>query len=137
MDQMAERRSLTQIALGSFFTLAALFCSLAAFTLTYPETWLSAVWHVKPDAFAQLLLLRPWTVAGFVLLSALMAVTAWGCFQRRRWGWRMAIAIFAANAAGDFGQILAGRIFEGALGIFVVVAIVLYLTRPRVKAEFQ
>ena len=49
----------------------------------------------------------------------------------------MAIAIFAANAAGDFGQILAGRIFEGALGIFVAVAVVLHLMRPRVRSEFQ
>jgi hypothetical protein len=74
---------------------------------------------------------------GFLLLAALMAITVWGCLQRRRWGWQMAIAIFAANAAGDFGQILAGRIFEGALGIFVAVAVVLHLMRPRVRSEFQ
>lgn len=49
----------------------------------------------------------------------------------------MAIAVFAANALGDVGQVFAGRIWEGALGITVAVAIVLWLMRPPVKAAFQ
>ena len=137
MRSVSERRSITQIALRIFFLIAALICLVAAFTVLYPETPVSAVWRLKPDAFAQLVQLSPWTGMGFLLLSALMGTTAWGCIQRRRWGWRTAIAIFAANGAGDLGQILAGRIFEGALGIVVVVAVVLYLTRPKVKFAFQ
>jgi hypothetical protein len=134
---VSGKRSLAQIALGIFFTIAALICLVAAFTVLYPETPVSAVWRIKPEAFAQLLQLSPWTGLGFFVLSGLMAATAWGALQRRRWGWRMAIAIFAANGAGDLAQIFAGRIFEGALGIVIVVAVILYLTRPEVKSAFQ
>lgn len=137
MPQITEKRSRTQIALASFFMIAALICLVAAFTVFYPETPLSAIWWVKPDTFAQLVELSPWTEIGFLLLSGLMGATAWGCFQRRAWGWKMAVAIFAANGAGDLAQILTGRILEGALGIAVIVAVVLWLTRPKVRSPFQ
>jgi hypothetical protein len=121
----------------SFFILAAVLCFIAGFTLLFPGTPLSAIWRIKPDEFAQLTALRPWTGIGFFLLSGIMGLTAWGCLQRRLWGWRMAVAIFAVNAVGDIGQIFAGRVSEGLLGIIVVVAIVLWMTRAEVKAAFR
>jgi hypothetical protein len=135
--QIVEKRSHTQIGLASFFMIAAIICLAAGFTVLYPETPLSAIWWIKPDDFAQLVELRPWTGIGFLLLSGLMAVTAWGCLRRRLWGWKLAVAIFAANGLGDLGQIFAGHILEGALGITVVGAILLWLTRPSVKAAFR
>jgi hypothetical protein len=49
----------------------------------------------------------------------------------------MAIAIFAANGIGDATQIFTGRIVEGFIGLTVVVTIVFWLTRPRVKVAFR
>jgi hypothetical protein len=66
-----------------------------------------------------------------------MAATVWGCLYRKLWGWRMAIAIFAANGLGDTTTIITGRIWEGLIGVTVTVAIVFWLTRPQVKAAFQ
>lgn len=75
----------------------------------------------------QLLELRPWTGIGFLLLSGLMGAAAWGCLHRRLWGWRMAIAIFAANGLGDATMVITGRIWEGFIGVTVAVAIVFWL----------
>jgi hypothetical protein len=93
-------RSHTQVALVLFFTAAAVLCMAAGLTIIFPDTALSAIWRIKPDEFAQFLNLRPWTGIGFLLLSGLMGATAWGCWNGRLWGWRMAIAIFAANGVG-------------------------------------
>jgi hypothetical protein len=130
-------RSNTQFALVLFFTAAAVLCMAAGLTMIFPDTALSAIWRIKPDEFAQLLDLRPWTSIGFLLLSGWMGFTAWGCLNGSLWGWRMAIAIFAANGLGDAAQIFTGRIVEGFIGLAVVVTIVFWLTRPRVKAAFQ
>jgi hypothetical protein len=130
-------RSRTQVALVLFFTAAAALCVVAGFTMIFPDTPLSAVWRIKPGEFAQLLELRPWTSIGFLLLSGWMGLTAWACLNGCLRGWRMAIAIFAANGLGDAVQIFAGRVIEGFIGITVVVAIVVWLTRPQVKAAFE
>jgi hypothetical protein len=130
-------RSRTQVALVLLFTAAAVLCMAAALTMIFPNTALSLIWRIKPDAFRQLLDLRPWTSIGILLLSGWMGLTAWGCLNASLWGWRMAIAIFAANGLGDAAQIMTGRIMEGLIGIAVVVAIVFWLTRPQVKAGFR
>ena len=135
--QSTHLRSHTQVALASFFTAPAVLCTVVSFTMIFPYTAISVIWRIKPDEFAQLLELRPWTSIGFLLLSCLMGLTAWGCLNGSLWGWRMAIAIFGANGFGDGGQILIGRTMEGVIGITVVIAIVFWLTRPQVKAAFR
>ena len=130
-------RSHTQIALVFFFTAAAVLCLVAGLTMICPDTALSTVWRIKPDEFAQLLKLRPWTSVGFLLLSGWMGFTAWGCLNGRLWGWHMAIAIFVANGVGDAVQIFAGRVIEGLIGISITVAIVVWLTRPQARTAFE
>jgi hypothetical protein len=123
VHQGTEKRTGTQIALAAFFAIAASICLTAAITVLYPETPLSIIWQIKPDEFAQLIQLRPWTGIGFFLMSGLMGAAAWGCLRRRLWGWRMAVVILAANGLGDLVQIFAGRILEGALGITIAAAL--------------
>jgi hypothetical protein len=74
-------RSNTQFALVLFFIAAAVLCMAAGLTTIFPDTVLSAIWRIKPDEFAQLLGLRPWTSIGFVLLSGWMGFAAWGCLN--------------------------------------------------------
>jgi hypothetical protein len=129
--------SATAFVLVLFFGFATAFCLIAGVTILVPETALSGIWQIKPEEFTQLLAFRPWSGIGFLLLSCSMAIAAWGCFHNKRWGWRLAVAIFTAHALGDVVQILAGGVVEGAIGITVVGAILLWLTRPQVKAEFK
>lgn len=137
MRQITEKLSRTQIVLVSFFITATLVCFISGITVLVPNTPLSAIWRIKPDAYVQLLELSPYSGIGFLLLSGVMGTTAWGCLHRRLWGWQMALAVFAANGLGDLGQVFAGRTLKGLLGITAVFGIVLWLTRPKVKAAFQ
>ena len=129
--------SYTRTALVVFFVIASSICICAAFTVLLPGTPLSSIWAIKPDVFVTLNELRPWSGISFLALSVLMGVAAWGCWLGRLWAWRLAIAIFVANGFGDLVQIFNGRVFEGALGSTVVLALVFWLTRPRVKAAFR
>lgn len=131
-----KKLSYTQIALVCFFAVSTVICLTASITIFQPSTPLSAIWVIKPQDFETLLELAPWSGVGFLTLSVLMACAAWGCWQKRRWGWTLAIAIFIANGAGDVLQILGGRLVEGATGVAVTTAIVIWLARPKVRAGF-
>jgi hypothetical protein len=60
-----------------------------------------------------------------------------GCLLRRRWGWWLAIVIFAANGFGDAVQLATGHVLEGAIGVAVAAAILFYLTRASVQQAFS
>jgi hypothetical protein len=136
-ERAISQISYTQVALVCFFVAATVMCAIAGVTLLAPSTALSGIWVIKPQEYADLLELVPWSGIGFLVLSLVMAGAAWGCWQRKLWGWRLAIAIFAANASGDIWQALRGRAAEGILGIAVAGAIILWLSRAKVKAQFN
>ncbi|MFZ2029964.1 MAG: hypothetical protein WAU68_06640 [Vitreimonas sp.] len=75
------------------------------------------MWAIKPAAYRQLLVMAPWSGLGFCLLAMAMALTSVGCFRRKRWGWTLAVAIFAINGLADATRFLAGEVFEGLIGV--------------------
>jgi hypothetical protein len=132
-----EERAWTPILLGLFFLFATLMCALAGLSLLTPGGALDAIWRLKPDEQAQLLALGPAVGAGFLALALVMAAASCGAFARRRWGRRLAIAIFAANAVGDAARIALGGVLEGAIGVAVTAIILWWLTREKVRASFD
>lgn len=94
------------------------------------------MWRGKPAAYQQLLSMAPWSGGGFCLLAMAMALTSVGCFQRKRWGWMLAVAIFAINGLADAARLLAGEVLEGLIGVIAAGAILYSLSRPRVRAAF-
>jgi hypothetical protein len=130
-------RAVTPVALGVFFTLSTLICAAVSATLLAPNTPLDAMWALKPAAHQDLLLLRPASTAGFIVLTLAMASAAWGCFGRKRWGRILALVIFALNGLGDAARALTGGLVEGLVGVAVAAVLLWWLTRPRVRALFD
>jgi hypothetical protein len=95
------------------------------------------MWSIKPAAHEDMMLLRPASSGGFASLAAAMAAAAYGCFKRRRWGRTLAVIILALNALGDAIHVIQSGAIEGALGVVIAGALVLWITRPRVKALFS
>lgn len=123
-------------AMGIFLCCGAVLASLAGVTLVWRGTFLDSIWKLNPRAYAELAPLGKAPGLGFLLLGALLAVTAGGWFQRRLWGWWLAVAMMATQTLGGFLHILAARFLEGAVGLIIPGLILLYLLQPPVKTAF-
>jgi hypothetical protein len=130
-------RAWTPVLLGAFFAFATSMCVAAGVSLLTPGGWLDWIWLIKPEEHGLLVALGPWAGWGFLGLAVAMAAASWGTFRRRRWGLWLAMAIFAANAAGDAARITSGAVLEGVIGVAVTGAILWWLTRPKVRALFS
>lgn len=130
-------RPVTPAALAAFFALAELLTAVVFVTLLAPGTPIDAIWAIKPAEYQDLLLLRPASTLGFLVLAAAMGFALAGCSQRRHWGLNLAIAIFALNALGDAARALSGDVLEGLIGVVIAGVILWWLTRPNVRALFR
>lgn len=122
--------------LGVFFALTTAILLAVGLTLVMPGTSFDAIWLLRPSRQAMLMPYRMLLGPGFLALTVPMALAGFGCFARRPWARRLAIAIFAANGTGDFVQLLMGHAAEGLIGIAVAGLLVYALTRPRAKEAF-
>jgi len=66
--------------------------------------------------------------------ALILAGTGW--LKRRQWGWRLAVAIIGTEVLGNFVNIFFGRAVQGLVGVTIAGALLLYVTRPYVRATF-
>jgi hypothetical protein len=119
-----------------FFAVATCILVTVGSAMISPGTTLDAIWSLYPARRALLMPYREWLGPGFLVLAVAMVSASIGCFLRRKWGWRLAVTIFAINGLSDVAQIAIGHIVEGAIGASVAGVMIFYLTRPAVKAAF-
>ena len=124
------------IAFGVFLGFATCMAGLAGTSLAFPGTLLDGMWRLNPLAYRQLSPLGRWMGLAFLLFAGLLMVTAIGWFRRRRWSWRLSLAIIATQIAGDIGNIVTGRVMEGVFGVTVASLLLLWLCSSPVKAAF-
>jgi hypothetical protein len=129
-------RPITPLALGFFFAPATLITFVVGLSFLFPDGPLDIIWRLKPQDHDWLKSHGPFTPAGFLLLSVIMAAASAGCFARRRWGWVLAIIVFSANGLVDAARIAFGAPVEGTLGATVSAAVVWWLIQPRVRRLF-
>jgi hypothetical protein len=122
--------------LATFFALATCVLVAVAAALLFPGSRLEAIWTLYPARRALLMPHRLWLGPGFLMLAAATASASAGCLLRRKWGWRLSVAIFAINGLGDVAQLFTGRFLEGGVGIAVAGAVLIYLSRPAVRETF-
>jgi len=73
----------------------------------------------------------------FLILSAALVMSGIGWFRRRRWGWRLAVAIIAIEVLGDIINLFRGDWLRGGIGVVIAGALLLCLLTPRVRDEFS
>ena len=124
-------------AVGIFLLFGAVMAPIAGIALVWPGTILDRMWILNPRAYQQLAPFGKTLGIPFLLLSVALGSAAVGWFNRRRWGWRLAVFIIATQVFGDLVNVLMGRVLEGGVGIAVAGALLLYLLRANVKAVLR
>lgn len=123
-------------AVGTFLFFGAAMASLAATTLLWRGTALDRIWALNPRVYRELVPFGKAPGILFLLLGVVLVVAGVGWFKRRIWGWRLAVAIIAAQVLGDLVSAFMGRVIEGVIGIVIASALLLYLLRPKIRATF-
>jgi hypothetical protein len=123
--------------IGIFLVFGAIMACLTGTTLVWRDTPLDRIWELNPRAFSQLAPYGKAVGIPFLLLGAVLAVAALGWFKRCLWGWRLAVATIGTQVLGDVANLFLGRIVEGAVGITIAGALLIYLLRPPMHAAFE
>jgi hypothetical protein len=136
-SEAGVRREFGMTAMGIFLFFGAIMSSIAGTTLIWRGTVLDRMWTLNPRAYKQLAPFGNAVGIPFLLLSALMVVAGAGWFERRSWGWGLAVAIIATQVLGDLVNVLIGRFVEGGIGVTIAGALLFYLLRPAVRGAFR
>jgi len=111
--------------------------ALAGITLVWPGTALDRIWLLNPKAHLQLAPLGPRIGFGFLLLSMALGTAAVGWFQKKKWGWQLAVCIIGIQVLGDLVNLVRGDFIRGATGVVIAGALLIYLCRSTIKALFS
>lgn len=120
--------------IGIFLFFGGAMAGLAATTLLLPGTSLDGAWSLNPTAYQQLSPLGRKAGILFLLLAVVLVLSGVGWFQRRLWGWRLAVAIVTTQVLGDITNLVRGDWLLGGTGAIVAGALLFYLLTPRVRA---
>jgi hypothetical protein len=123
-------------AMGVFLFFGAAMAALAGTTLAWPGTLLDKMWKLNPEAYRRLTPLGRWIGVAFLLLSAALAAAGAGWFRRKLWGYWLAVIIIVTQVLGDLFNLFRGDYLRGGTGFVIAGALLLYLLRAKVKAEF-
>lgn len=124
------------LLIAIFFALATCVVLGVGTALLFPGSKLEVLWSLYPARRVMLMPYRVWLGPAFLALSLAMASASLGCFLQYKWGWWLAVAIFGVQGLSDVGELLAGHLVEGGIGVSAAGALLFYLSRPHVRAAF-
>jgi hypothetical protein len=125
------------VAIGIFLFFGMTMAVLAGTTLLCPGTSLDRIWVLNRRAHFQLVRLGPRVGLAFLLLGMTLAAAGVGWFQRKRWGWRLAVSIIGIQVLGDLLNLVSGDYLRGVTGVAAAGSLFVYLCRPPVKILFN
>ena len=124
-------------AIGIFLFFGAFTSSVSAIPLLWPGTFLDRLWTLNPKAYKELVPFGRSAGILFLLLGAAFVTAGVGWFHRRVWGWRLTVAIIAAQVLGDVANCIRGEWFAGATGVAIAAMLLLFLLRPKMSSAFR
>ena len=125
------------IAVLSVFSLVgAVLAGVAALSLAFPGSPLGPMWQLNPRAHQGLERMHGWAVLLLPGVSGACGITGIGLWRQRRWGYVLAVVGLSIHLMGDILNVVSGTEPRAIIGIPVVVALLVYLSRPRVRSSF-
>jgi hypothetical protein len=135
-QEATTQRAFGFAAMGVFLFFGATMAALAGITLALPGTPLDQIWRLNPEAYLQMAPMGRGVGVMFLLLSAIMAVAATGWFQRKLWGYWLAVIIIFTQVAGDLVNFIRGDYLRGGVGFAIAGVLLAYLLQSRVRSAF-
>lgn len=125
------------LVIGALLLFGSALAIATGISLVHPGTFLDLLWALNRPAYSAFASLRrPAGLALFVIAVA-TTLTGLGLLKGKKWAWRLTVAIFALNIAGDVVRLAADGVIKGALGLAIAVGFLVYLTRPGVRTYFR
>ena len=132
-DMIYANRPFGITALAVFFAAGTIPSTATALALTWPGEWSQAMWRLKPEAPAQFASLGPLAIPLMVLVAGACAGAAIGLWTRRRWGYRLALAVLSVNLLGDMLNATVRGDWRTLIGLPIGGGMIAYLLSHRVR----
>ena len=111
--------------------------ALAGTMLIWQGTALDRLWSLNESAHTELGKAGSYVGPAFWALSIILMGAAVGWFKQRMWAFRLTVAIFCTQLAGDVVNLARGDFWRGGLGSLIAGGLLLYLLRSNVRTVFQ
>ena len=135
MPRETPRPSIVTVFSIFFLAATAIACT-AALALAFPNTFLQDVWSLNPKAHNGFLLMGFWAVLLMAAVSGACLSAALGLWNAKRWGYWLAVVIFAINLAGDVANTIFGSDWRTIVGVPIVSVLLWGLATRRVRTWF-
>jgi hypothetical protein len=130
------RRPFGVTALSLFLIVGALLAGIAAVSLAVPDSTLEPMWRLNPRSHQGLVGMRGWGVLLLCIASIGCGIAGTGLWRCRAWGHATAIVVLCIQLAGDILNVISGTEPRAVIGIPIVAALLVYLTRASVRRLF-
>jgi len=118
-----------------FFAAGALICIVVMLALAFPGSFLEPVWHLRPDARADLEEFGMWSIALMATVGAGCGLAALGLARQREWGRHLAIGVLTVNLVGDtFNAVFRGDL-RTLIGLPIGGLMIWYLMKRAPKPD--
>jgi hypothetical protein len=123
-------------ALALFSFLATALAGVAAISLAFPGSPLDPMWQLNPRGHEGLARMHGWAVLLLAVVSGACGITGIGLWRLRRWGYVLAVAGLSIHLVGDILNVVLGIEPRALVGIPIVLALLVYLSRAQVRKAF-
>jgi hypothetical protein len=123
---------------SAFLVFATLMAAFIGTLLLFSGKLLESLWRFNLEARAAFQSLGRLSSLLLFLVGAVAGGAAVGIRKRRKWGWWLAVLLFAVNACGDAVSLfVTGRVVQGMSGVVISGLFLLYLAKPGVRRQFS
>jgi hypothetical protein len=130
-----RRRPFEAAVMAIVLMAAAAIAVVVAVSLFVPGMKLDAMWRLNPRAAETMRPMGRWLGAALAGVGLVAAVAGLGLWGGRRWGWGVAVALFAVNGAGDLVSMAVTRDWiRSGIGVVAAVVFLAVLLSGRVRA---